>query len=174
MFSNLIHNAIHALLLVCKYQTAGPVSTEFISKRLGLSVSYLESLMAQLKKNGFVTSFRGPGGGYCTQGKPSELQLLPLIRAFENQTTASKHKETTQDGALDQDLVAKLMQDFIEAELKHMHFEALMAQVPDENWGSMAPPSSPSPMLKKFKPLQIHKLPGGPNSVFSLAESMAL
>lgn len=174
MFSNLTHNAIHALLLVCKYQSGGPVTTDFISKRLGLSVSYLESLMAQLKKNGFVTSFRGPGGGYCTQGKPSELKLLTLIQAFETQAAPPKRKETTQAGELDQDLATKLMRDFIETELEFMHFEALMAQAPEDSWGTAAPPSSPSPMMKKFKPLQIHKLPCGPNSVFNLAESMAL
>ena len=174
MFSNLIHNAIHALLLVCKYQAAGPVTTDFISKRLGLSISYLESLMAQLKKNGFVTSYRGPGGGYCTQGKPSELKLLALIQSFENQAAAPKQRQAPQAGELDQDLVVQLMQDFIAIELKDMHFEALMAQVPDASWGCDAPASNTTPMLKKFKPLQIHKLPSGPNSVFSLAESMAL
>lgn len=173
MFSNLIHNAVHALLLVCKYQAGGPVTTEFISKRLGLSISYLESLMAQLKKNGFVTSYRGPGGGYCTQGQPAELKLLKLIQVFENQAPA-KQRQTAQAGELDQDMVTRMMQEFIEKELSHMHFEALMALVPDASWGINAPPSAASPMVKKFKPLQIHKLPSGPNSVFSLAASMAL
>lgn len=173
MFSNLIHNAVHAMLLVCKYQANGPVTTEFISKRLGLSISYLESLMSQLKKNGFVTSYRGPGGGYCTQGKPSEHKLLSLIHAFE--TPASpKARQAAISGELDQDMVSRLMQDFIDTELQHVHFEDLMAQVPDDSWGVSAPSVSASPMLKKFKPLQIHKLPSGPNSVFSLAESMAL
>ena len=173
MFSNLIHNAVHALLLVCKFQTSGPVTTEFISKRLGLSISYLESLMAQLKKNGFVTSYRGPGGGYCTQGKPSELKLLSLIQALESQTP-SKSRQIAGSGEIDQDLVSGLMQSFIENELQHMHFEALMALVPDESWGQKASAPPASPMLKKFKPLQIHKLPTGPNSVFSLAASMSL
>lgn len=174
MFSNLIHNAIHALLLVCKYQAAGPVTTEFISKRLGLSISYLESLMAQLKKNGFVTSYRGPGGGYCTQGKPSSLMLWTLIQALESQAAPAKPKSISQEGELDQDMVTDLMQDFMASELKHIHFEALMAQVPESSWGASAPVATSSPMLKKFKPLQIHKLPSGPNSVFSLAASMAL
>ncbi|MEY4675968.1 MAG: HTH-type transcriptional regulator CymR [Pseudomonadota bacterium] len=172
MFSNLIHNAVHALLLVCKYQANGPVTTEFISKRLGLSISYLESLMSQLKKNGFVISYRGPGGGYCTQGKPSELKLLRLIQSFESQTPA-KPRKVSPKGELQQDLVDHLMHHFIEAELAHMHFEALLALVPDASWGHVAPTQAHSPMLKKFKPLQIHKLPSGPNSVFSLAQSMA-
>lgn len=173
MFSNLIHNAVHALLLVCKYQAGGPVTTEFISKRLGLSISYLESLMAQLKKNGFVTSYRGPGGGYCTQGQPADLKLLKLIQVFEQQAP-SKQRLAPPTGELDQDLVEHMMQAFIEKELAHMHFEALMALVPQASWGQNAPTSSASPMVKKFKPLQIHKLPSGPNSVFSLAASMAL
>lgn len=173
MFSNLIHNAVHAMLLVCKFQVNGPVTTEFISKRLGLSISYLESLMSQLKKNGFLTSYRGPGGGYCTQGKPSDLFLLRLIQALEA-PSAAKQKTAVASGELDQELVAQLMEEFIEKELAHMHFEALMALVPEGSWGQSAPSAVASPMLKKFKPLQIHKLPTGPNSVFSLAETMAL
>lgn len=173
MFSNLIHNATHALLLVCKFQSTGPVTTEFISKRLGLSISYLESLMSQLKKNGFVISYRGPGGGYCTQGKPSDLKLLRLIQVFESQTPA-KPRPASPKGELDQNLVEALMHNFIESELAHMHFEAMLALVPESSWGHSAPSTSNSPMLKKFKPLQIHKLPSGPNSVFSLAQSMAI
>ena len=171
MFSNLIHNAVHALLLVCKFQASGPVTTEFISKRLGLSISYLESLMSQLKKNGFVMSYRGPGGGYCTQGKPADLKLLSLIKAFENPSAKPRKAPA---GELDQDMVDVLMQNFIDKELEHMHFEALLALVPEESWGHQAQAPSVSPMLKKFKPLKIHKLPSGPNSVFSLAASMAL
>lgn len=173
MFSNLIHNAAHALLLVCKYQINGPVTTEFISKRLGLSISYLESLMSQLKKNGFVISYRGPGGGYCTQGKPADLKLLRLIQTFESQAPA-KPRRISPKGELDQSLVDTMMHNFIESELEHMHFEAMLALVPESNWGLSEPAQPQSQMLKKFKPLQIHKLPTGPNSVFSLAQSMAV
>jgi magnesium-transporting ATPase (P-type) len=79
MFSSLTRNAVNTVLLVCKNQHNGPVTTLSISKRLGLSISYLEALLSKLKKCGFVVSYRGPGGGYCSNGKPSELKLIDII-----------------------------------------------------------------------------------------------
>ena len=56
MFSSLTRNAVNTVLLVCKNQLNGPVTTLTISKRLGLSISYLEALLSKLKKSGFVVS----------------------------------------------------------------------------------------------------------------------
>lgn len=50
MLSKLTQNAVNTLLWVCKHQDSGPVTTDAVSKRLGLSVSYLESLFSRLKK----------------------------------------------------------------------------------------------------------------------------
>jgi len=169
MFSNLTHNAVNTLLLVCKYQEAGPVTTDFISKQLGLSVSYLESLMSQLKKGGFLISYRGPGGGYCTNGKPANLKLLDVLRAFKESSAA----KSSAQGELDKNLIADLMQEFMHAYLQSVSFDELLRQVPDTAWGQQERHDKPV-SSKKFKPLQIHKLPSGPNSVFSLAASMAL
>ena len=60
MFSSLTRNAINTLLWVCKNQGHGPVTTDSISKRLGLSTCYLESLLSKLKKLGFLVSYLGP------------------------------------------------------------------------------------------------------------------
>jgi Rrf2 family iron-sulfur cluster assembly transcriptional regulator len=118
MFSNLIHNAAHALLLVCKYQVNGPVTTEFISKRLGLSISYLESLMSQLKKNGFVISYRGPGGGY-TLGRPmTDISVAAIIFAVDeplDATSCGGKENCFEDGpCMTHDLWTSLNQKMIE------------------------------------------------------------
>lgn len=42
----------------------GPVPLADISERQGISLSYLEQLFSRLRKNGLVSSVRGPGGGY--------------------------------------------------------------------------------------------------------------
>jgi DNA-binding IscR family transcriptional regulator len=51
MFSSLTRNAVNTVLLVCKNQVNGPVTTQFVSKRLGLSISYLEAMLSKLKKS---------------------------------------------------------------------------------------------------------------------------
>jgi Rrf2 family iron-sulfur cluster assembly transcriptional regulator len=173
MFSKLTQNAVNTMLWVCKYQDSGPVTTDIVSKRLGLSVSYLESVFSQLKKQGFVVSYRGPGGGYCTQAKPSELMLLDLIKHFDFQEQV-KYRPRDGDGEMGKDVVSHLMQNFWENHLQGLSLADVMSQVPDDAWGGV-PASSTSAKLdpRKFKPLQVPKLPTGPNSVFTLANSMA-
>lgn len=70
MFSSLTRNAVNTVLLVCKNQLNGPVTTLTISKRLGLSISYLEALLSKLKKSGFVVSYRGPGEATAQTANP--------------------------------------------------------------------------------------------------------
>lgn len=172
MFSNLTHNALNALMLVAQHQSSGPVTTEFISRHLGLSISYLESLMSSLKKKEFVISYRGPGGGYCTMGRTDELKVLDVINAFEPspapQTDASL-------GELDKDLMTHLVKDFIAQQLQDVSLEQVLSQLPEHSrFQSLGSPMVKQETKPRFKPLKIHKLPSGPNSVFNLAQSMAM
>ncbi len=172
MFSKLTQNAVNTLLWVCKHQDNGPVTTEIVSKRLGLSISYLESLFSQLKKHGFVVSYRGPGGGYCTQGKAADLMLLEVIKLFDFQEQ-TKYRPRDSHGEMNKDLVSHLMQNFWENHLQGLSLADVMEQVPDEAWGAMSVAPNAKLDPRKFKPLQAPKLPTGPNSVFSLASSLA-
>ena len=53
-----------------------------------------------------------------------------------------------------------------------MNMEEVMDQIPEDVWGA-EPNKTPASEPRKFKPLQIHRLPSGPNSVFTLAGSMS-
>ena len=55
---------------------------------------------------------------------------------------------------------------------KNMNMEEVMDQIPEDVWGA-EPNKTPASEPRKFKPLQIHRLPSGPNSVFTLAGSMS-
>ena len=170
MFSSLTRNAVNTVLLVCKNQVNGPVTTQFVSKRLGLSISYLEALLSKLKKCGFVVSYRGPGGGYCSNGKPAELKLIDIIRSFDFED-ADKNTGKLKPQEFDKDMIKWMMQTFLEEHLQHMTLEDVMVMMPDEIWGA-EPPKTSTVDVRKFKPLQIHRLPTGPNSVFNLAASI--
>lgn len=173
MFSSLTRNAVNTMLWVCKNQDLGPVTTESISKRLGLSISYLESLLSKLKKLGFLVSYRGPGGGYCSNGKPSELRLIDLVRSFDFSQPVAKVPFDSQNQDIDKELVNWLMQGFLEEHLLSMNFADIMDTVDVDTWGAEPIKLMHLPEPRKFKPLQIHKLPSGPNSVFNLAASMS-
>jgi Rrf2 family cysteine metabolism transcriptional repressor len=61
----------------------GPVPLHTIAERQGLSVKYLHSLLAILKRWGLVQSLRGAGGGYVLTRPPSQVSVSEVVRALE-------------------------------------------------------------------------------------------
>ena len=72
-----------------------------ISVRQEISLSYLEQLFARLRKQGLVSSVRGPGGGYQL-GKPAEqISVSDVISAVDESVDATRcqGKSDCQGGA---------------------------------------------------------------------------
>ena len=59
--------AVTAMMDIALQGGVSPVTLGDISERQNISLSYLEQLFGKLRKNGLVTSTRGPGGGYRTK-----------------------------------------------------------------------------------------------------------
>lgn len=75
--------AVTAMLdLAINYQN-GPITLSDISKRQGISLSYLEQLFSKLRKNGLVDSARGPGGGYRLSRDADEIAVGDVITAVD-------------------------------------------------------------------------------------------
>jgi len=75
--------AVTAMLdLAINYQN-GPITLSDISKRQGISLSYLEQLFSKLRKNGLVDSARGPGGGYRLSRDANEIAIGHIITAVD-------------------------------------------------------------------------------------------
>jgi len=62
-----------------------PVSLTSIAERQEISVSYLEQLMAKLKKAGLVKSVRGVNGGYSVAKPVDEISVGDVLRALEGE-----------------------------------------------------------------------------------------
>lgn len=74
----------YAVMAVCDLSQAAsdrPVSLAEIAERLGISVSYLEQLFAQLRRSGLVRSVRGPGGGYFLSKRATEISVADVFDA---------------------------------------------------------------------------------------------
>ena len=67
-----------------------PLSIKCIADKQDISESYLEQLMALLKKAGLVSSTRGAQGGYVLTGKPSETTIGEVLRALEGSTNITE------------------------------------------------------------------------------------
>ena len=81
--------AVTAMLdLSINYQN-GPITLSDISKRQGISLSYLEQLFSKLRKNGLVDSARGPGGGYRLSRDAAEIAVGEIIHAVDEKIDAT-------------------------------------------------------------------------------------
>ena len=64
-----------------------PVCLSEISKRQSISLKYLEKLIRQLKKAGFVKSMRGPYGGYMLARPMDDISVGDIVRVLEGSKT---------------------------------------------------------------------------------------
>jgi len=60
-----------------------PLAIQWIASRQQISPSYLEQLLAKLRKAGLVKSYKGPVGGYMLARSPEEITLLDVFIALE-------------------------------------------------------------------------------------------
>jgi len=60
-----------------------PLQLKIIAQRQGISIKYLEQLMAVLRSGGFVRSIRGSKGGYVLAKKPDQIKLNDVLHRLE-------------------------------------------------------------------------------------------
>ena len=82
MFSKRTFSAVDATVVIASQQQGMTVSTQDIAELLGLSVSYLESILKVLKANGIIRSYRGPGGGYTLARPAKDIHVADILRAI--------------------------------------------------------------------------------------------
>lgn len=82
--------AIIAMVELAKADLNTPKPLSEIANISGLSLSYLEQLIAGLRRKGLVTSYRGPGGGYVLNRPASEIPISDILIAAEDSTPAKR------------------------------------------------------------------------------------
>lgn len=80
---------LKALIDLGLHSASEAISLQSIAERQDISTSYLEQLMAMLKKAGLVKSSRGAYGGYQL-GKPAdEISVGEVLRVLEGSLEAA-------------------------------------------------------------------------------------
>lgn len=82
--------AVTAMLDLALHYKEGPITLADISKRQGISLSYLEQLFSRLRKNGLVDSARGPGGGYRLSREAGQISVADVITAVDEKVDAMR------------------------------------------------------------------------------------
>jgi len=102
---------IYAMLELAKRYRTGPVQIKDIAEDQGIPQHYLEQLLVNLRKAGFVKSFRGTNGGYSLARDPSEISVKEIFTSLEGPVEILR--ETVPRGNLDffwKDLEARIME----------------------------------------------------------------
>jgi Rrf2 family protein len=74
---------LRAMLNIALDSGKGAVSAADISEREGISVDYLEQLLARLRRGGLVESRRGSGGGYVLSRAAGGITVGDIVRSLE-------------------------------------------------------------------------------------------
>lgn len=82
--------AVTAMLDLALHFDKGPITLADISKRQGISLSYLEQLFSKLRRNELVDSTRGPGGGYRLSRDASEIAVAQVITAVDEKVESTR------------------------------------------------------------------------------------
>jgi len=92
--------AVTAMLDLAIHYKDGPITLSDISRRQGISLSYLEQLFSKLRKRGLVDSARGPGGGYRLSRDASDIAVSEVIAAVDENidVTRCSGRGDCQDG----------------------------------------------------------------------------
>ena len=74
---------LRAVLDLAVHADDEAVALSQIAERQGISINYLEQLIAKLKRAGIVTSIRGAQGGYMLAAPADEISVGDILRALE-------------------------------------------------------------------------------------------
>ena len=75
--------ALRSLLYLVKEGAGGPVQLARIAETQRVPPKYLELIMLDLKRAGFVRSTRGPKGGYVLARDPKDISFGEIVRVTE-------------------------------------------------------------------------------------------
>lgn len=83
MISKKTKYGIKALTYLARQENNHPVQIGVISKSENISQKFLESILLTLRKNGFLGSKKGKGGGYYLLKKPEDIKMSAIMRILE-------------------------------------------------------------------------------------------
>ena len=83
MLSKKTKYGLKALSYLARQEEDIPSQIQQIAEAENISRKFLESILLTLKKNGFLGSKKGKGGGYYLLKPPSEIQMTTVMRILE-------------------------------------------------------------------------------------------
>lgn len=123
---------LRAMVDIALHGEKEAVSISSISERQDISVSYLEQLLAKLRKAGLIKSIRGAQGGYLPNKPIAEISVGAVLRALEGDLRPVDCSELSTEGACESanfcvtKYVWQKMNDSINDTVNHISIEELV------------------------------------------------
>lgn len=83
LFSTKAEYGVRLMIELGRQPDLEPVSLAAVAEAESLPVSYMEHLVAKLRKAGLVESERGAKGGYRLAREPDGIDMLEVVQALE-------------------------------------------------------------------------------------------
>jgi Rrf2 family transcriptional regulator, iron-sulfur cluster assembly transcription factor len=90
--------AVMAMADLAVFKDNGPVSLTEISLRQNISLPYLEQIFIKLRNKNLVKSIRGAKGGYILEKPASEIKILNIISAVDEEVKMLNCKKDSKKG----------------------------------------------------------------------------
>ena len=90
---------LRALVTLANARSDSPLSIQTIADEEELPAKFLEGIMSDLKRGGFVRSKRGASGGYLLLRPASEVTLLEVIRHLDGPIAPGGLTDRSADGS---------------------------------------------------------------------------
>ncbi|MDO8991189.1 MAG: Rrf2 family transcriptional regulator [Sideroxyarcus sp.] len=146
--------AISAILDVAIHGVSQPVRLADICARQDVSQSYLEQLFRRLVHGGFLTSVRGPGGGYRLSRRLAVVSVADIIGAVDTKGPGQKVRRATAKHAGDERVITTELwsglDDYLHDYLRTVTLETVLA-------GAIAPADR---RKRKFVVVKASQVPG--------------
>ncbi len=83
MLSKKCQYALHALVYIAEHDPSKVVTIQEIATKKNIPRKFLEIILSELKQGGVIVSRKGKTGGYYLERKPSEINILEVIRLID-------------------------------------------------------------------------------------------
>ena len=98
LFSTRAEYGVRLMVELGRQDDETPVSLGAVAEAENLPLSYLEHLVAKLRKADLVTSRRGAHGGYALARPAAEIEMLEVVQALEGPISPMECFHETPEG----------------------------------------------------------------------------
>lgn len=126
--------ARYGLRALCHVAHRGYASAQVIAEHQAIPSRYLEEIIGELRRAGFVVGKRGPRGGYRLAKPPAEIAVSDVLRALAGgpgSTTGEPQDEITA-------LVERSVDDRLQAAVGDLKLDELLGEARERHRRSAA------------------------------------